>query len=80
MGYVYEMCFVSIVAETYFLVNGAFLILFVSICLTHRAFQRAFESAIEKLGNADDDKNDKQLLSELVQFHASFTEFVDLFL
>lgn len=73
------MIFVSTVAETYFLVNGAFLILFISICFHHRAFYKIFESTIEQLGNTNSSYNDKLLLCQLVKFHVSVTECVDSF-
>lgn len=54
-------------AEAYYITNGAFLLLFISICLQHLAFGKIFRHSV--YNRSDKDQNDVKFLRDLIQFH-----------
>lgn len=78
VGYIFEMIFVMMIALSYLLVNGSFLLLFVSICFHHRAFHEMFEHSTKQLGKFGESRNDLERLCRLVQFHTTIKECVEI--
>lgn len=76
LGYFMEMICDLIFGEFYLLGNGAFLLLFISICLYHLAFYKRFKYSISKLSQSENPGNDKKLLCDLIQFHNMVKEWV----
>lgn len=80
LGYFVEVVYDVIISEAYFISNGTLILLFISLCVHHRAFLRCFEVYADKLNVIPskvrrdssvkmDEK--KKLLFELIRFHAS---------
>lgn len=57
--------------------NGATLVLFISLCLHHRAFYRIFDSIAMKLEKPDKFRNVPDILNEMVRFHISVKGLVN---
>lgn len=74
VGYIGEIWFDVIVSESYFITNGAILLLFMSICLHHQAFYRMFEKSVQELDHFDSKRNDEELLCNLIRFHVRSKE------
>lgn len=74
MGYVGELCFSIWVGFGYFFANGAFLLLFISMCLHHQAFYGMFRHLVEKLKRPKKNRCDAQFLCDLVRFYISKRE------
>lgn len=75
LGYAMEMFFSVFNADFYFIVNGAFLLLFISICKHHEAFYKMFEHSLRKYDQNDTDRMDKKSLCDLIRFHILVKEF-----
>lgn len=69
IGYFCKMVFDFLVGETYLIVNGGVLLLFVSISMHHRAFYNIFEHSLRQLGDPNRSRNDVELLRHLINFH-----------
>lgn len=66
VGYVTEIIATVLIVCGYLILNGIPLLLFISICLHHRAFYRVFKQKIDKIKQWDE-----IFLCDLVRFHAS---------
>lgn len=66
LGYFGEICFTVIASETYLIVTGVFLILFISICNHHQAFYDIFKQSINECN-----RHDEKFIRGLIQFHIS---------
>lgn len=78
LGYFGDVCFIELFSHMYLFVNGAFLLLFISLCVHHREFYEIVRYLALQLDHADTQRNDKKLLCQLIRFHASAKEWVDL--
>lgn len=74
IGYITTMVYSISSSESYFLLNGSILLLFISMCLHHRAFYRRFEYSLDNLDNLNQKTNSNQEFSELIDFHNSITQ------
>lgn len=74
VGYFLEICFGNLAILTYMLANGAVLLLFMSMCIHHRAFFKMFKQFIYEAKRCDD----KQFLCKLMQLNISAKEWVKL--
>lgn len=56
--------------------NGTILLLFISMCLHHRAFYKMMKNSIDKLNQKSNDeiRCDEKFLRDLIQFHISSKE------
>lgn len=63
-----------IIIESYLIVNGAILHLFVSMCWHHQAFLKILRHAVRQLDDTDKNRNDKEFLRKLIRFHVSVKE------
>lgn len=77
-GYFYEICFDSVFGDTYLLANSSLLLLFISICLHHKEFAKRLSHSLRKLDYDDKARNNKDFLCELMNFHISVKELVQL--
>ncbi|XP_055309884.1 odorant receptor 82a-like [Sitodiplosis mosellana] len=84
LGYFVEVIYDVIISEAYFIANGALILLFISLCVHHRAFLRCFKlftckldliqtNGRKKSNKKPDDK--KKALFELIRFHVSIKSF-----
>lgn len=71
-GYIGEFFYSMIDSEAYFFANGAFLLMFISVCLHHRAFISMFRHSIRELGADSNGSNDKKLVCKLIQLDVMF--------
>lgn len=74
IGFIGEICFVLISYHFYNIINGSAILLFISICLHHRAFYKMIQHSIGKLDcsvNHQNHQNRDQLFCELIHFHIS---------
>lgn len=69
IAYFLEIILNILQGESYLLVNGAMLLLFISICCHHMAFYNRFRYSISKLGDSCNSQNDKNRLCDLIRFH-----------
>lgn len=79
IGYFYKMIFDLLVGETYLTVNGALLLLFVSISMHHQAFYKMFEHSLRQLSESNRSQNNVELLQRLINFHILVKEWVTSF-
>lgn len=68
-GYFGEVISLSLGAGTYLIASGAVMLLFISVCLHHRAFFKIFEHTIDTLKQCD-----KKSLCDLIRFHVTVKE------
>lgn len=79
-GYCGELGLVATDTTGFMLVNGGLLLLFISICMHHRAFSNIFKNAIAKSNKSIGVTNAKQcnarFLHDLIEFHISAKKYV----
>lgn len=78
LGYAGEIIYFLWTAEGYIFVNAAIVLLFVAICLHHRAFYEMYCYELNKLNCVDKHRNNQQFLSDLIEFHISFKKYVKI--
>lgn len=59
---------------SYLVFNGTTLLLFVSICLHHRAFRRLFQSLLNRLDEPEKSRSDQEILRNLIEFQITAKE------
>lgn len=69
LGYLGKMLFAGLTVQGYFVINGAFLILFVSLYLNYRAFYEMFRHKLLKIDQTDRKTIDKESFGDLIRFH-----------
>lgn len=74
IGYFAIILFSNLAAQAYLLTNGITLLLFISICLQHRAFYKVVEHSLRKLDYKDGKRLDKESLCKLIRFHMMIKE------
>lgn len=67
-GYIGEILFTYFSCESYLFVNGPIVVLFVSMCLHHRAFYEMFNYSLHEMDVPNKKKNDKLELWKIIQF------------
>lgn len=75
IGYLFDMSLEIAFTFVYAYINGTFLVLFISICLHHRAFHIIVKESIQKW-DENKNRNGEQFLRKLARFHASAKEYV----
>lgn len=78
IGYVGEIIFVVFTSSNYMICNAPIILLFISICLHHQAFYKIFQHSLNKLDLPDKNINNRKFICDLVRFHTSVTEYVNL--
>lgn len=62
-----------LVAEAYLIVNGVFLLLFISMCLQHQAFYGMVQHSLNEFDHhshhSDGGRANKEFLCKLIRFH-----------
>lgn len=76
LGYAGEIMYFLWTAEGYIFVNAAIVLLFVAICLHHRAFYEMYCFELNKFNRTDEHRNNQQFLTELIEFQLSFKKCV----
>ena len=76
LGYFFEICISLICMESYLIDNGAFLLLFISICLHHWAFYKMFQKSLKALDRHDNIRKTKEHIHHLVEFYILIKEWV----
>lgn len=72
IGYFAEICYDIFVSQSYLIFNGAFLILFVSLCYHFRTFDEMNEHLIEKISDsAQMIKANRKILCTAVDFQCT---------
>lgn len=74
LGYFTEVCFVAHNGLTYFVGSGGLLLFLISICFHHHAFYQIFKQSVDELNYFDGNRNDKELLCDLIRFHTLVKE------
>lgn len=57
------------IGESYLVLNGSILLLFISICWYHRAFYERFRDSVRQLDDRHRNQDTKTILHELIRFH-----------
>lgn len=70
-GYVWGSLFSITAGTSYFIINGAVLLIFVSICLHHQAFYEMFLHSINEFERLKNKQNGKQQLCKVIDFHTT---------
>lgn len=68
IGYAGEIVFHLITGALYLHLNGVIMLLFIALCLHHRAFYQMFCQKLQKFDEKHN-SNPKQFLCELIEFH-----------
>lgn len=71
LGYAGELLFGIMLSEAYLIGNGSILMLFVCICLHHKAFFSMFKYLVDKLDETLLERNPETQLCEVIKFHIS---------
>lgn len=71
LGYILETVFFVVETFSYFLINGTFLILFISLCLHNRAFYQMFQHTIREWEESNANQNDSEFLCKLINFQVT---------
>lgn len=71
LGYFGETCYFVVVSLSYLIINGTFMLLFISLCLHNGAFYEMFHHFIRKWEESDENRNDVEFLHKLIEFHVS---------
>lgn len=58
--------------------NGTILLLFIAMCLHHRAFYKMYAHSLRELDHVDEKRNDRIVLCELIEFHGMAKRYVRL--
>lgn len=77
-GYICEIVLSLVCIEAYLLFNGALLLLFISMCLHHRTFNKMFQYSLQKLDHDDNQRNDRLFICKQIRFHISVKEYETL--
>lgn len=81
LGYFGEIWFGTVSGQPYFLLNGVILLLFISMCLHHRAFFAIFQHNLRDLDKANrkrDIKATKYFICELIRFHSMVKGWIEI--
>lgn len=70
-GYAGGILFGIMQSEAYLLGNGSILMLFVCICLHHKAFFRMFEHTVKQLDETFQERDPTIQLCEIIKLHIS---------
>lgn len=73
-GFFEDVLFCIIVAEAVFLFNGAFILLFISICWHHQAFDQMLQHSLIKFEHFNKKRDVKELICNFVNFHNAAKE------
>lgn len=76
-GYFSELILITIMCAVYSIINGVILLLFISICIHHRAFYQIIRHLVIKwneLNGNHCDNNDQKSICELIRLHILFKE------
>lgn len=68
LGYFFATCYIAICLQSSLIVNGAILLLFISICIYHHAFYNIFNETTIKLNICKKDQEVKQIFDDLIHF------------
>lgn len=77
-GYFAEIAFFLMITGVFTLINGAFLLLFMSMCIHHRAFYEIIQHSIDEWNSTNADKNyginenylvNQRFICDLIYFH-----------
>lgn len=71
IGYSAEFVFVALFCGIYFISNGSFVLLFISICLHHRAFLQMFQQLVNEFDPLNTNGNHPELYRKCIRFHIS---------
>lgn len=78
LGYFGEIHFHIITGQSYLFIYGTNVLLFIAMCLHHRAFSQMYEHSLLKLEFVAKKPNNKQFLCHLIDFHSTVKRFVRL--
>ena len=71
IGYICEILYCIFTGDCYFIANGAFLLLLISLCLHHRTFSKMFEHSVQAFDQSNGNRDDHKQLCDLIDFHVS---------
>lgn len=75
-GYCAEICLGLLGSECYLIATGLLILLYISMCLNHRAFYHIFKHSICVLNSFEQNRNDMELLGEIIHFHNLVKQWV----
>lgn len=68
-GYTATIGLSIMMGESYLILNGSILLLFIAICLHHRAFYNRFENSLHKFNCSNQETDSREILCEIIDFH-----------
>lgn len=68
IGYIVEVWYDVFLGVVYYTGNGAIMLLFISLCLFHRAFYNMYSHYLLQLNRTDKNRNNKEFLCDLIRF------------
>lgn len=73
-GYFGETTFNTITCGAFFIVNGTVMVLFISICLYHKAFYEVFEHSLKNLDSRSKVRRSESIICGIIRFRSSTQE------
>lgn len=70
-GYIGNVCLMILMGELFIFMHGVVSLLFVSMCLHHRAFCGIFRQLIGEWTRDRTESHDRQFICRLIRFHIS---------
>lgn len=74
-GYLVEITCVGFVGVTYFISQGAHLLLFISLAQHHHAFSEIFRQLLSRTDESDDDVQNTRILHGSIRFYATVKKY-----
>lgn len=71
IGYFAEICYDIFVSQSYLILNGAFLILFISLCFHFDTFNEMFQHLMQKFNDSKQMKDNWKVLCIAIDFQCS---------
>lgn len=74
LGFYMEIGFCLCSGGSFYFVNGALFLFFISMCFHHQAFYQMFLHSVRRLDRSEENRNKKQIIYALIDFHNSVKE------
>lgn len=74
IGYIADICTVIFCTESYFICNGVFLMLFISLCLNYCAFLEMYQNTLRALDHPNKEHDKNEFMKNLITFHSTVKE------
>lgn len=76
IGYFAEVLYQMIAPDAFYITHGSVLLLFISICWHHKAFEQIIRHMMNQFDHLETDRNYKKSLCQIIQFHITVKKLV----